>query len=741
MKKVLSFLLLTLVAFGSVFCPNGMLAEAGQQTEPYEVSEVTEKRTKNSDTYLLSDGSYECVIFSDDKYYEDDRGELAEIDNSIVEKALAVDGEEYSYANAANSIGYYFSSDSPSVMITDGKERISFKMSPSGETSAVIGGDKDRPVVSDFSLCGDNYIMYSGVHESTDVVYSAHNGYLKEFIVMNSVEAPHSFGFTIDTHGLTVKEEENGSLSFVDSNGEAVFELGSLFAVDAADAYTDEVSYAVIQLEGDELSLTVTVPEDYVNSPEREYPILVDPSIMITGENNTQDSFVSSTNASQNYYLSDYLKTGKTSSLGVRRTFIRFTLPPSLSGKTITNSYLSLKKASGSNPSVKAYRVTNTWSSGTVTWNYKPLYSATDHSDTATLTNNWYRFYVTDIVSEWASGNKTNYGFMVKDANENNTSHWTDFYSSDAASPNKPELRIVYSDNGSTEYIISYSGNGNTGGTVPSNQTVLSGNTIQLKDNSDILKMMKAGSCPLLKWNTKSDGTGVSYNLGQTITPTSSMTLYAIWGSPLYSHRQTSMKVWVDDTYYEMYPNAGDEKLSQIVTYAKNPMLQVFNVTLQLSSFSSMHSCKSNCPFKPNGICQYGVCGSDCSTHHTSCYNVLSYVSYNGSSSHSLNTMLYAGPISCYNTHDHTVGGFSYLPGSAPNLMASVIQCDTNVKLSARRVQHEWSHMYGARDSSDSDPCTGRCIMNGGFGESFISAPDIWCSKCKAVIAAHLGDY
>ena len=52
---------------------------------------------------------------------------------------------------------------------------------------------------------------------------------------------------------------------------------------------------------------------------------------------------------------------------------------------------------------------------------------------------------MTGIVHSWVNGVYSNYGFLLRDTNESSTSHWTTFYSSDAASPNKPELHISYS--------------------------------------------------------------------------------------------------------------------------------------------------------------------------------------------------------------------------------------------------------------------------------------------------------
>lgn len=44
----------------------------------------------------------------------------------------------------------------------------------------------------------------------------------------------------------------------------------------------------------------------------------------------------------------------------------------------------------------------------------------------------------------WVNGTCANYGFVLADNVENNSSHWTLFYSSDAVSPHKPELYITY---------------------------------------------------------------------------------------------------------------------------------------------------------------------------------------------------------------------------------------------------------------------------------------------------------
>ena len=222
-----------------------------------------------------------------------------------------------------------------------------------------------------------------------------------------------------------------------------MFELEKLFAVDSAGAYTDEMSFTLSPVrEGTIISFSV--PQSFISDSERVFPVLIDPSVMVTGKNKTQDAFVSSKNSDTNYYVDQYLRTGRSSSYNISRTYIRFTIPSTVGG-TVTNAYLRMEKQGGSTPQTRAYRVTSSWSSKNITWNTKPGNSTTDVSTVAAAdSGNWFKMGVTSIVRDWVSGARSNYGFVVKDNTESGTSQWTTFYSSDAESPHKPELHITY---------------------------------------------------------------------------------------------------------------------------------------------------------------------------------------------------------------------------------------------------------------------------------------------------------
>ncbi|MCR4710415.1 MAG: DNRLRE domain-containing protein [Clostridiales bacterium] len=217
--------------------------------------------------------------------------------------------------------------------------------------------------------------------------------------------------------------------------------LGTLFAVDSAGDYTEDLEYRII--EGtDGTKLEVSLSSEYMEKPGRAYPVLIDPTI--TGTNVTYDSYVSSNHTSTNYYTSTYLKTGKSDTYHIRRSYIKFDIPLYLYKADVSGASLRLKKRGGVAPiTVKARRVTSSWTSSGVTWANKPS-TATTGPYFLLESDNWYEANVLNIVKKWTESGITNRGFELCDDTESDMNHWTNFYSSDAESPNKPELSIIY---------------------------------------------------------------------------------------------------------------------------------------------------------------------------------------------------------------------------------------------------------------------------------------------------------
>ena len=409
--------------------------------------EVPELREKNADTFLLSDGGYECVLYLDNKYYDDGTGKLVPIDNAIIDTCYMDGRKEYHYRNAANESIVYFEENYPSVLITYEGRKLSFTYAGEKMTYAQSGGLKNREMISDYTLKGENFLAYPEVETQTDLVYAVYNGNVKEYIVLNNSEAPIEFTFCFDTEGYFVRKTDLERIGFFNEKGEMAFELGSLFAVDNAGKYTDKVSYELKDYDGESSRISVKLSEEYANDPDRVYPILIDPSVMITGADVTYDTFVSSRYPNTNYFNDNHLRTGWDEDLYTRRSYMRFQLPNNISANSVDSAFIRINQYIGTSPNMKAYRVIGNWVSGQLTWNNKPGYTTVGASSTAVqYSDGWYFTYITDMVKGWLNGTYSEYGFVLKDATESSVGPWSTFYSSEAASPNKPELHIRYNE-------------------------------------------------------------------------------------------------------------------------------------------------------------------------------------------------------------------------------------------------------------------------------------------------------
>lgn len=102
-------------------------------------------------------------------------------------------------------------------------------------------------------------------------------------------------------------------------------------------------------------------------------------------------------------------------------------------------------------------------------------------------------------------------------------------------------------------YTVTYDGNDNTSGDVPTDTTPrTSGATVTVLGNTGGL--LKTGF-NFAGWNTQANGTGTSYAQGSTFTITANITLYAKWGPLTYTvtyagNTNTSGNVPTDNSQY-----------------------------------------------------------------------------------------------------------------------------------------------------------------------------------------------
>ena len=115
------------------------------------------------------------------------------------------------------------------------------------------------------------------------------------------------------------------------------------------------------------------------------------------------------------------------------------------------------------------------------------------------------------------------------------------YYDSDHVSVNVTGSNLPY-----LTYTVSYNGNGSDGGST-ADQTKVSGTDLTLSACGFTKTRYR-----FVEWNTKADGTGTSYQPGDTYSTNAALTLYAIWEKatiPVYVNPSGSAVYEADAAY------------------------------------------------------------------------------------------------------------------------------------------------------------------------------------------------
>lgn len=446
MKRILSFALIVSMVMGIVLPVSGFWKRTTLAAETaFEEVEVVEMRTSCSETFLQKDGSYKTVLYSYEKYYRSETQDYIPIDDSIIPTSYSEGGTTYSYTNASDDYQVYFAEiETPKVLIKSRGKSLSFVISESGFSSA-IANNNSGDAFSGINLDGNNIIKFSDSRNLIDYYYESDHRMVKEYIVLREKASGGRFSFLVSCDGCDLVDREGVPCLEDTVTHEEYFRFGELFAVDSNGSRCEGFNYNIDENSDGTYSVSFEVPQNYLCDQSRAYPVLIDPSVLLSGSSSTYDTCVDQQYPTSNYYLAESLWTGGQFGNNAMRTLIKFDLPSSISASQLTRATLRLRKREHSSPSITANRITSSWSSSTATWNNQPGYTIAECSDVCTAEgSDWYSMEVTSIVHSWLNGTHNNYGFLLREQSESSSTQKTKFYSSDANYPNRPELVLCY---------------------------------------------------------------------------------------------------------------------------------------------------------------------------------------------------------------------------------------------------------------------------------------------------------
>ena len=167
-------------------------------------------------------------------------------------------------------------------------------------------------------------MRYGEILPATDLAYVLTGSVLKENLLLKQAGLPASYTFSYQLSNLTAREED-GRIRFYDTKDPSreIWSLAAPFVYDAKDESTD-ASLSMKDLGNGKIDVTVSVDPAWLSSPERVYPVVIDPPFRTSSLTpDIQDANVSRFAPDKNFTTTDYLSIGSSDTTG---SFFRFYL-------------------------------------------------------------------------------------------------------------------------------------------------------------------------------------------------------------------------------------------------------------------------------------------------------------------------------------------------------------------------------------------------------------------------------
>ncbi|MBR9687579.1 DNRLRE domain-containing protein [Bacillus cereus] len=410
-------------------------------------TEIVEERTETEKVFDNNDGTFTKRVYTEPIHAEKD-GKLEEVSPKLVEapneKIVTENTTLEPEFEKATQDGKY-------VQFKVKDHTIQYKLiSANGEK----GEMKPSPVTATHE---NNTVWYKGVFPNIDLKSTTFNENVKEDFVLREYTGHHIFTFALETD-LTPSLQEDGSIDFQDEKKEKVFTLPKPYMNDSnvdqqsGEAVTsDAVRYNIEKKDEKTYTLTVTADPQWLQAPERKYPVYVDPSIEL---DNFENAYASSAYPTVNYSGGKLWDSGQNAYTlkvgyydGASGTNFSFIKPDvsNLKGAKIESAtfhaYAVWHYYANQPNGVWLDEVTSGWNVGSVNWNNKPGSNNIAHADVGR--GKWAQFNVTNTVKAWVEGARTNNGFKLH-ANGNGQNHWKKFIAAENGT-NAPFLEVKYS--------------------------------------------------------------------------------------------------------------------------------------------------------------------------------------------------------------------------------------------------------------------------------------------------------
>lgn len=266
----------------------------------------------------------QTTYYSDDIYFENEKGQLSEYDNEFVKldksdkkqvtdsvEVKGTEKEKYSYVNKEGDSKQFLPSRlSEKTPIVMAKENCIVSFSPadvededseenivSSETEKVKLDSKSVTSVYDGSREEKKVIAgYEGENKATELSYESLEHGLKETIILKNKPKSNVVSFNMTLQGCYAKvDETGGGITLYSEDDDIVGGRNAPFMDDATENnYSEEIHYELIEInekEGDvhRYILKLVIDEKYLENAT--YPVAIDPTVTWNGTTDLPETY------------------------------------------------------------------------------------------------------------------------------------------------------------------------------------------------------------------------------------------------------------------------------------------------------------------------------------------------------------------------------------------------------------------------------------------------------------------
>lgn len=535
--------------------PATLAADSVPECLPYQVAVdaghiqriYAEEDALDSVVFKNSDNTNTLYIFNENIKYVGSDGRTYDKSNAL---ALNTDG---SYGNYANDVLVTYPAQIGSgVQLRYGSNTLQIIPQYLFNTG-VLSMDESTAEY-------ENAVMYPKVFGSnTALVYTQTFSGFKEDILLIDRQALNTFSFTVNTNGSALSIQDG--VLVASRNGAIWGEFGSVIAYDANHVMVSG-SISVTEVTANaQYTVTLSVPSDFLTSADTVYPVVIDPTFIVTSNNTSviQDTTIFTNYSSSPYgnssslYIGDYNEwayDNDEEEYGTARTYFKFsgllthnTFQRYFNAGRVTDVHLNFTDIDcQSGPiTISARLCTYAWSESTAVYSSSLWNAGTTEygirtvavSPQSSATSMQYQISILPFVECWMNGTASDNGIVLKASNE--TARAAVIASGESSADNRPYITVTYSAMPTTEnsnvdaprYFQFI--NTATGEALSYDGNIFSMSTANIADSSQQFRVYYVGSGQYQIEPFNAHGKLITHSTTSLTVQTAGETLYEEW--------------------------------------------------------------------------------------------------------------------------------------------------------------------------------------------------------------------